>query len=187
MSVESVSSPVTEFVESLAGLSRGELAALKRCVGNTISESLTVAGVFYHVLPPIKLNSYEEEIYFLVATLFGLNKYPGKGDFGNTMRLVKSASNGSKNIDRRFSILLDSEFDLVDGARPGGGELSYRLRQCVALAASKSVGVDWSILLEDLCWWNHLKKKARKKWARSYFGEIKEDNKSQEGGDQYVN
>jgi len=156
------------FVARLGELQRAEKAILKRNAGNTIAESRAAPAIFFRLYGSGP--EREEEVFFLVATLSGLNKHSLKGDFGKTMLAVKKAKDDSESIDRRFSILLDSQFGLVDGFRPGGGELAYRLRQCVKLAASEMIGVDWVQLLNDLKWWNHTEKRVQKRWARSYFG-----------------
>lgn len=171
------------FIRSLMELSTGDLAALKRNAGNTIGESRGAAGVFYRILPRSVAGRYREEIYFLIATLFGLNKYAFAGDFGATMRAVKQKT-GTENTDRRMAIILDCVFGAVDGGRPGGGELPYRLRQSVKLAAGHEVGVDWVNLLDDLCRWDHPQKFIQKKWARSFFSAVDiemEKRKSEEG------
>ncbi len=167
-----VFSPAAEFVKRLATLPRGELALLKRNAGNTLAESRNAIGIFYRILPPSKQNGPDEEIYFLVATLYGCNKSTGTGDFGSVMRQVKGGASevSGTGIDRRMSILLDSEFDLLDGYRHGGGEMAYRMRQYSLLAASKEIGIDWGQLLHDLCLWQQPGKQVRKQWARSYFG-----------------
>jgi CRISPR system Cascade subunit CasB len=176
-----VSSPATEFVDRLATLPRGELAILKRNANNTLSESRNAIGIFYRLLPPSKQNGPDEEIYFLVATLYGCNKYSGTGDFGLVMRRVKGSTGDAvgSGVDRRMSILLDSEFGLIDGYRHGGGEMAYRMRQCVLLAGNKEVGIDWEQLLHDLCRWQQPGKRVRKQWARSYFGiQASQENQS---------
>jgi len=156
------------FIENLKNLSRGERAVLKRAAGFEIAESRGGMDVFYRILPRALTNSRNEEIYFLVATLHGLNKHALTGNFGLTLRKVKESTKSS-SIDKRMSALLDSNFDLLDGSKPGGGELSYRLRQCVRLAASKDIGVNWRQLLQDLLSWTHPARFVQKQWARSYF------------------
>lgn len=162
------------FVDRLRQLKPGPLAMLRRSAGNVIAEApaLTLM-VFYQVLPFELRGSYSEEIYFLVATLLPLNKHYLTGDFGVTMKRVRSTS--SPSVDRRMAILLDSEFDKIDGFRDGGGEMAYRLRQCVRMADGKKIGVDWLQLLLDLYWWSHPEKRIRKKWAASYFGDAPTD------------
>ena len=156
------------FLDKLASLDRGELAVLRRNASCTLAEARNAAGLFYRLLPP-GVSERDEEIYFLVATLYGLNKHKSKDDFGATMRTVKIKT-GREGIDRRMAILLDSEFDLIDGFRSGGGEMAYRLRQCVKLASGHEVGVDWGALLRDLLQWSRPGKRVRKQWARSYYG-----------------
>ena len=164
------------FFRRLGQLGRGELAVLRRNAGSTLGESRNALGLLYRLLPPAFSGGRDEEIFFLAATLFAVNPTPGTGDFGVTMRAVDRARGGGSPaaessegpIDRRMRILLDSEFERIDG-RPGGGELAYRLRQCVRLAAGAGVGVDGPLLLRDLRRWNHPDRYVQKRWARSYF------------------
>lgn len=165
------SSREEEFIKRLSTLDRGDLATLKRNAGYTIGESRGAVRTFYRILPLGVASKHNEEIYFMVATLYGLNKYRFTGDFGSTMRTVKIKNKSdSDSIDKRMTILLDSDLDLIDGYQPGGGELAYRLRQCIRLAESKEVGIDWPQLIKDLQYWTHPSKKVKKRWANSYFG-----------------
>lgn len=172
------------FIDRLRQLKAGPLAMLRRSAGSTIAATpaLTLM-VFYRILPSEIRGSYSEEIYFLIATLLPLNKFDLTGDFGVTMKRVRDVS--SPSVDRRMAVLLDSEFDRIDGFRDGGGEMAYRLRQCVRMADSKKIGVDWLQLLLDLPWWGHAEKRVRKKWAVSYFSDARVD--LSEGLDQLGN
>lgn len=167
-----------QFITKLKELrknDRGRMAALRRNAG----EPLTGRGTawFYSLLPQNR-KKYRE-VYFLVATLFDLNRIDGTSrDFGSTMFRLATAMQKSAKDFRRFHILLDAEFDTVydreDSDEPwsqGGGELAYRLRQMVKLSASKGVGIDWAELLVDLCHWSHTNRAIQKKWARSFFGD----------------
>jgi CRISPR type I-E-associated protein CasB/Cse2 len=86
------------------------------------------------------------------------------------MRAVR-VQTGSESVDRRMAFLLDSEFDRIDGRKSGGGEMAFRLRQCVRFAAGHKIGVDWPQLLADLKGWMHPSKRVRKQWAQSYYGD----------------
>lgn len=170
-----------DFVEKLSKLGTGDIAILKRNAGNTLAESHGAIAGFYRIIP-YGLPKYNEEIFFLVATLYGLNKYPTSKnfDFGKTMRKVKDHPKSSESVDKRIIALLDSDFDIIGSYHPGGGELAYRLRQCVKLANSKEVGVDWIKLLEDLQKWRNDGKYVQKRWAKSYFGyQPAEESKNQ--------
>ena len=162
---------VGRFVERLSKLPRSDLAILKRSAGLTLADSRNAAGTFYRLYFG-GANDRDEEVFFLVATLYGLNPRGFGGDFGATMRSLVAKGMSRDAVDRRMTMLLDSELDLIDGFRPGGGELAYRLRQCVKLAVSRDVGVNWAELLDDLRKWNHQGKRTQKKWARSYFSRI---------------
>lgn len=161
-----------QFLGRLRHLSRGERAILRRNAGRTIAEARNAAGLFYRILPPV--HKAQEEIYFLVATLYGYNDRSHRGDLGATLRDVKAAA-GSESIDRRMAILLDAAFDRGADGCPGGGELSYRVWQAVKLAASRQVGVNWELLLKDLLAWSYPEKRVQKRWARSYFQQTAAD------------
>jgi CRISPR type I-E-associated protein CasB/Cse2 len=168
-----------EFATALKELERGERAMLRRNAGETIASSRDVMGLFYRILPP-GMSKRDEEVCFLVATMFALNhRYCHEGDFGTTMAAVR-AKTSSASLDRRVAVLLDSEFDMIGGSQPGGGEMAYRLRHLVKLAAGQEVGVDWEELLEDLSWWGSESRRARKKWARSYFAAVDRSGDSAE-------
>ncbi len=156
----------------------GDLAILRRASGLTLAESRGALGVFYRYLPPQLSKSINEEIYFLIATLYGLNDHKFTGSFGKTMRDVYYKS-GSESIPKRFIALLDSRFDLIDNFHPGGGEVAYRIRQCIRLASSNNIGVDWLQLLEDLVYWTHEAKFIQKQWAQDFFSKKKPKESSE--------
>lgn len=162
-----------EFETQLAALSRGQLAQLKRNIG----EPLPGRGVtwFYGLLlqgERVGQRSRNDEIYFLVATLYDFNRLqtPRKdrrwGTLGRSMRLAADAS-GSNSIKRRFQILLDADFDRRESIATS--ELGFRLRQTVQWLAGQGVGFDPAQLLYDLFYWSHLNRFVQKKWARDFF------------------
>lgn len=182
------------FLDQLGRLGRGERAVLKRNAGRTIAESRGATGLFYRILPEVP--PAQEEIYFLVATLYGINGRGHTGNLGATMRDVRQARDrkyrgGARSgngagwpndrpdpTDRRMAILLDADFDLIEGRLPGGGEMAYRVWQAVKLAEGAKVGVNWMALLQDLLWWSHPDRQVRKRWARAYFQNPTEDEQA---------
>ncbi|HET6382153.1 MAG TPA: type I-E CRISPR-associated protein Cse2/CasB [Armatimonadota bacterium] len=156
------------FVQRLSQLDRGDLAALRRSAGDTIAEGLRKVPWFYGPRMGVDRGRHEE-IYFLVATLYGLNKLGDTGDFGHSMWRLAQAGGNSDAIERRFWVLLDAQFGETTDGGPTGGELSYRLRQLVKLAKSKEVGVHWAQLLHDLKRWGFEDKSVQKKWARNFY------------------
>ena len=160
---EAALASATDFIERVKRLSRGELAALRRNAGNTLPEARGVAW-FYRLLDDEGYRNLE--VYFLVATLVGLNPYALRGDFGVTMRAVQGKAN-PEGVERRFCILLDADWETP--GRAGGGELPFRLRQLVKLAAAHQVGVDWAQLLVDLGRWHWQGKRVQRQWAESFY------------------
>lgn len=146
------------FIARLEALDAGDRARLKRNAGKTIAEAHEVLGLFYGLLPP-GTPQYQEEVYFLLATLFPLASGGGKGDFGAHLAFAQNSKN-SKGLDRRVEILLDADLN----------QLHFRLRQAVHFLQSCRVHVNWLQLLDDLLQWNHPDRFIQKRWARSYFG-----------------
>jgi CRISPR system Cascade subunit CasB len=150
---------------------RGQLAQLKRNAGEKWP-GRNVAW-FAEKIYQGKESPWRQEnldIYFLVATLFDLNRFPApKGesklkDLGFSMRHAVNEGANEVGVKRRFQILLDSQWDDC-----GDGELAFRLRQTVQWLASQRVGLDWGLLLTDLCFWNSETRFVEKNWARSFF------------------
>ncbi|MFW9879086.1 MAG: type I-E CRISPR-associated protein Cse2/CasB [Candidatus Thorarchaeota archaeon] len=167
-----------EFITELKNLKesdRGAYTALKRAAGVSIAQSRQGAiAAFYKILPFALMNSRMEEIYFIVATLYGHNdEYHFEGNFGETLHDVKNRFD-LEGMDRRMMGLLDSNFEISKQKIIKGGELAYKLRQLVKLANSKNIGINWLHFLKDLKNWNHPEKFVQKKWARYYFGKKKE-------------
>lgn len=148
------------FVERVRTLDRGELASLKRNAGRTMAEARGVP--WFARLMRTDDEWRNAEICFLVATLIGLNKLGFTGDLGRSAKRL-AALRSAESVDRRFRILLDSDFSR------DGGQLSYRLRQMVKLLASSDVGVDWAQLLVDLRHWNHPSKLVQRRWAKNFY------------------
>lgn len=149
------------FISRLENLDAGDRARLKRNAGKSLSEAHNALGNFYALLPH-GLPQYQEEVYFLVATLFPLAEGKGLGDFGTQLALAQSTKN-SKGLDRRVEVLLDA--DLV--------QLHFRLRQAVHFLQSCRVRINWQHLLDDLLLWEHPDRFIQQRWARSYFGQAK--------------
>ncbi|HNR02411.1 MAG TPA: type I-E CRISPR-associated protein Cse2/CasB [Anaerolineaceae bacterium] len=147
------------FISRLEKLNAGDRARLKRNAGKTLAETHDAIGLFYNLLPH-GVPQYQEEIFFLVATLTPFAEGGAKKDFGNSLYLARSVKN-NKGLDRRVENLLDA--DLV--------QLHFRLRQTVKFLQSCRVRVNWQQLLDDLLHWDHPERYIQQRWARSYFGQ----------------
>lgn len=148
---------VTTFLSRLEKLGAGDRARLKRDAGKTLNEAQSL-GVFYRLLSGLPVK--QEEIYFLVATLFPLAEGSKTGNLGTALHRARDPKPAmNKGLDRRIEILLDADLT----------QLPFRLRQTIRYLQSKRGKVNWQELLEDLLKWNWQNKPTQKKWARAYF------------------
>jgi CRISPR system Cascade subunit CasB len=150
---------IAAFCGRLAEMDAGERARLKRAAGRTLAQSGDALGLFYRLLPP-GVPVYEEERYFLLATLYPLAESGDTGNLGNALRLARSEYN-ARGLERRLEALLDAE----------ESQFPFRLRQAVRLLFSNRVAVEWPQLLRDLLSWNRSDRRVQKAWARSFFAE----------------
>lgn len=148
---------VIEFCDRLAGLDSGQRARLKRNAGRRLADSHQVLGLFFQVLPRNVPRS-QEELYFLVATLYPLIDGGDGGNLGDTLRLVRDPKY-AQGLDRRVEVLLDADHD----------QLPFRLRQAIRFVESRRGSVNWPLLLQDLLAWDHPKRYVQERWARAYF------------------
>lgn len=148
---------VEKFLQNLSALDAGSKAKLKRDAGKPLTEAQSL-GLFYRLLP-YGLSAAQEEVFFLLATLYPLADGGGTGNFGASLRRARDPKN-HKGLDRRVEILLDSDIT----------QLPFRLRQAVRFLKSNRVSVNWQQLLEDLLRWNYSNRAVQKRWARAYFG-----------------
>jgi len=148
---------ITEFCRRLERLDAGERARLKRNAGRTLAESHNALGLFFRLLPP-NVPPYQEETYFLVATLFPLTESGDEGSLGRALYRARDKKY-AQGLDRRVETLLDADRE----------QLPFRLRQTIRFLYSKRVTVNWPRLLKDLLAWGHPKRYVQENWARDYF------------------
>lgn len=166
------------FISSLRKLDTGRRAALRRNAGNSLAEARKVP--WFHELLVRYAHGYDDEAFFLVATLFAADKVAiseetePDGDLGATLHVLRSKSPAPESLDRRFGILLDAELDAG-----GGGEFAFRLRQMVRLILSKkdhTIRINWPQLLHDAKRWHSERKYIQKEWARNYYAPLTPEN-----------
>jgi CRISPR system Cascade subunit CasB len=152
---------------------RGELAALRRGLGK---EPGAAPEMYPHVMafnPP----PWQENDYFLVASLFALWHQGGSGQSGSVPRNLGESfrrvadQTDSESIERRFVALLNAHKD----------DLPSHLRHAVSLmrSADRQVPVNWSQLLDDLGRWNSEFRSVQRQWARGFWGRLDQPDEEQ--------
>lgn len=150
---------VTLFVRQLKDLPPNERARFKRHCGDGLSSSPDILPLFYRMLPR-GVRRVEEEVFFLVATLFPLaDGSRRRVDLGDSLRRAGSPQ-AELQVRRRLEALLDAD----------SAQLPLRLRRVICLLRSRNVGVAWAQLLDDLLRWDHPEHPVQRRWARSYLG-----------------
>jgi len=150
---------VIEFVDRLAALNRGQQARLKRNAGKPLNEAHNVMGLFYRILPP-NVSSHQVPYYFMTATLYPVADSGDEGNFGLSLKQIRTKEN-QDGLDRRMEILLDAD----------ESQLPFRLRQAVYIIHGERGSIYWSRLLQDLLYWTHYNRFVQQQWAESYFSE----------------
>jgi CRISPR system Cascade subunit CasB len=148
---------VDEFIDALAELDAGDRARLKRNAGKPIAESRGAMAVFFREIP-YAVPRQQQELYFLIATLFPLTGSTAAGDLGASLRAVRTDANGA-GLDRRVETLLDADSD----------QLRFRLRRAVSVIAAARGSINWRLLLRDVLRWNNSDRGVQRRWAQSYF------------------
>lgn len=153
---------IATFIAALGRLDAGGRARLRRNAGRTLGEAHDVHRVFFGALP-FEVSEWQQEDYFLVATLFPLAPHHEQaGSLGATLRQVRQGRGGANrsiSLERRFQTLINCERE----------QLPFRLRQAVRLVAADGLGINWALLLRDLMDWNRDGKPVQFHWARDYW------------------
>ncbi len=170
-----------KFVTMLGKLEDGDRAKLKRNAGQTLNDSRDVMGLFYNkLLREVQIDKWDEETYFLVATLYPFDKQRGRPDevtndeadgvgetavspthtpsFGKSLRDIRTEKNGN-GLDRRVERLLDAD----------ASQMPFYLRREVNFVTNEGGTINWATLLDDLLKWDHPDRYIQRNWARDYF------------------
>ena len=143
---------------------RAALAALRRGLGQPPGHAPEMHPYVVRFLPN-NANSWVEQSYYLVASLYGLHPDMGKGEnlgrhFAKTL---DPDPEKNKAVERRFTALLTAHPD----------DLHFYLRQAISFLKSRPepVAVNWHQLMQDVLDWGSYYKQARvqKQWARYFW------------------
>lgn len=172
---------INMFLQNLSKLDDGERARFKRNAGNTLAESHQVTLLFYQKVAPYGILPWQEDIYFLLTTLYPFDKrqreidrspknteeaeqeetetavFPKKFTLGTSFRQVRSDQNQTGS-DRRFARLLDADRE----------QLPFQLRQAIMRLTADWVAIDWAQLTKDILNWENSSRYVQRNWARDY-------------------
>ncbi|MBN1151927.1 MAG: type I-E CRISPR-associated protein Cse2/CasB [Dehalococcoidia bacterium] len=135
---------------------RGALAELRSGLGKQPGE---MAHVHRHVAPYVPATGYDDQWYYLTATLFGM--YPQHRDgcsFGSAFRPLRAASD---SMEARFVALLNAHSD----------DLADHLRHAVSLLNANDRPLDWFQFFDDLLHWDSADGCVQRRWARDFYRE----------------
>lgn len=148
---------------------RAALAALRRGLGQPPGQAPEMHPYVIRFLPREAYpNTWAEQSYYLVASLYGLHPEKGTGEnMGSHFAQTLDRQNPDNNqpIERRFTALLTAHPD----------DLAFYLRQAVSFLKSRKepVAVNWHQLMDDVLKWGDPYKQpgVQKRWARAFWGQ----------------
>jgi CRISPR type I-E-associated protein CasB/Cse2 len=153
---------MTEFVDYLESLKedRAAMAALRRGLGYTADDApAETRRIIEPRLSQTTSPSWERACY-LVGPLFAFHpESTGSGDMGAHLRAIRGDDPNETAVERRFTQLLAAHPD----------DLADYLRQAVSLLKSKDQPINWRVLFQHICNWDHPTGYVQKTWARSFW------------------
>lgn len=166
---EAKENPFITYLEGIRDDDRAikVFAHLRRGLG----KKMGTPDMYPYVVPFLPEYPREQEMYFLVASLFALHPDPApRGrSIGETFRKVYVENGSSESIEKRFKALLAADVE----------DLGHKLRSVVSLAKSKGASIDYHRLLRDIHYWDHPDGFVQMKWAKDFWGK-KTNNKKGE-------
>lgn len=169
------------FIDRLSRLDRGQLAELRRSLGD--DRPGDSAQFLEGVILRSGMSKGNRQAQYLVASLYALIERPhndesedetaarvtreGKslGELVGMQHVDQNRRSGRKaddssSTEKRFMALLDADNDA----------LPYQLRQVVALLKGSDVKPDWARLLKDVSGWNsNWGDTVRRRWAEDFY------------------
>lgn len=174
---------------------RAALAALRRALGKPIGETL---DAFPYVIPllPQGLHPWDEQCYYLVASLFALYPEPWtsarRQSLGLAMRLMArkqsdersggdDASDESENVGSKLDAAVERRFVALLNASSDG--FATHLRYAVTLLKSNDQRIDWARLLCDARGWQYPARRVQRAWGHDFWASGAHDTKPVGNGD----
>jgi CRISPR type I-E-associated protein CasB/Cse2 len=154
---------VVQFMARVNTLGKGEKTALKRSLGQTLSQADgTAVAAFYRALPS-SVSQWEEEAFFLTATCicFWKDDNLPQRSFVDCLSII---GRDIGSMDKRVIALLDTEWNEHDSYFVG------KIGRLMRMVKQKGLKPDFFELLNQLLAWTSPQRTVQRKWARVYFG-----------------
>lgn len=162
-----------QFIDRLSRLERGQLAQLRRALGD--DRPGDSAQFLEGVIVRSGMGGGNREAKYLVASLYALIERPQNDEtedqtaarvtregksLGRLLGELFREQQERPSTEKRFLALLDADEDA----------LPYQLRQAVSLLRGSEVRPDWARLLSDVSGWNaDWGDKIRRRWAEDFY------------------
>lgn len=150
---------------------RGMLAILRRGLAFPPGQDLRAVAELEGTLYGLSSNDMRRAYCYLVAGLMALySEYaPSYGDFGDSLgQLYRAKPNSIDSLKRRLKALVEADDE----------QLPERLRACVQLLKQAGITPDFETLLKDLFDWNAEDRRVQRRWLRSFFRMLVDENES---------
>ncbi len=158
-----------EMMDGIDRLTSGEKVALKRSLGQVMSaESTGAMMAFYRAFPGVKEG--KELPFFLCACgACAMERLSGKPlSFVAAMKQL-AAREYPEGTRRKLLALLDTPMEY-------GVLFAAKLGRLIQYMKAKDIKVDFAGLLQDLCAWDQPHGRVQRKWAREFFGDLKQSD-----------
>lgn len=166
-----------EYVDRIRGLKRGELAILKRNIGNLLEESRGCFGLAYRLMDGLPLGvtgchgNTKDNILFMLASLCAYHPDEGAyGGIGAEFHALKEKME-SDSLDKKLIALMD------ESVTQDPKSFFHRFSQIIRLMKSNEIKVDWPVLMAEVAQWDRQDRFIQKKWMRDYMKEVKTDDR----------
>ena len=133
---------------------RGALAELRSGLGKSPGK---MAKVHRHVVPFLPEEKYDDDWYYLIATLFGA--FPEHWAGISLAKAFNSLKTKSESMETRFIALLNAHPDNVGD----------HLRHTISLLKTNEQPFDWFLLFDDILHWDNPSGFVQMKWARDFY------------------
>lgn len=163
---------ISDFLQRLNDLPKGERAVLKRSAGMMLHEADGRAmAAFYRCYP-----SKPEDKYFAAACIHCMWDWSAQDisaePLQNILSKLRKDETLSESMQHRLIGILDTKW-------AEDGYLLTKLVRIIKMVKAKGYAVDCQALLDDLIHWNSENQYVQRNWARTFY-QISQSNETEQ-------